>query len=78
MKISEEDKAMFHEQGATLPPEEVDESFEIISEKEKLWRDFLVEAETNYIKSEASRLQNEVMIELAKTEIKKEAKKNAR
>ncbi len=58
--------------------EEVDESFEIISEKEKLWRDFLVEAETNYIKSEASRLQNEVMIELAKTEIKKEAKKNAR
>lgn len=56
--------------------EEVDESFEIISEKEKLWRDFLVEAETNYIKSEASMLQNEAMIVLAKEEIKKEADKN--
>ena len=56
--------------------EEVDESFEIISEKEKLWRDFLVSAETNYIKSEASRLQNEAMIELAKREIKKESDKN--
>ena len=58
--------------------EEKDESFEIISEKEKLWKDFLVEAETNYIKSEASMLQNGAMIELAKEEIKKEAKKNAR
>ena len=56
--------------------EKVDESFEIISEKEKLWKDFLVEAETNYIKSEASMLQNGVMIELAKEEIKKEADKN--
>ena len=56
--------------------EEVDESFEIISENEKLWRDFLVSAETHYIKSEASRLQNEAMIELAKKEIKKEADKN--
>ena len=27
-----------------------DESFEIISEKEKIWRDALVEAETNYLK----------------------------
>ncbi len=57
--------------------EEKDESFEIISEKEKLWKDFLVEAETNYIKSEASMLQNGVMIELAKAEIKKESDKNA-
>ena len=56
--------------------EELDESFEIISEKEKIWKDFLVSAETNYIKSEASMLQNEAMIELAKVEIKKEAKKN--
>ena len=56
--------------------EETDESFEIISEKEKIWKDFLVEAETNYIKSEASMLQNEAMIELAKKEIKKESDKN--
>lgn len=58
------------------PKEELVESFEIISEKEKLWKDFLVEAETNYIKSEASMLQNGAMIELAKEEIKKESKKN--
>ena len=57
---------------------EVDESFEIISEKEKLWKDFLVEAETNQIKSEASMLQNEAMITLAELEIKKESEKNAR
>ena len=56
--------------------EAVDETFEIISEKEKMWKDFLVEAETNYLKSEASVLQNEAMIELAKAEIKKEADKN--
>ena len=62
----------------TEEPEKPDESFEIISEKEKIWRDFLVEAETNYIKSEASMLQNDVMIQLAKAEIKKEADKNAR
>lgn len=59
-----------------MTTEEKDESFEIISEKEKLWRDFLVQAETNYIKSEASMLQNGAMIILAKEEIKKEADKN--
>ena len=74
--LTKEEKANMHELGATLPPEEKDETFEIISEKEKIWKDFLVEAETNYIKSEASMLQNESMIELAKVEIKKEAKKN--
>lgn len=56
--------------------EKVDESFEIISEKEKLWRDALVAADTNYLKSEASMLQNKVMIALATKEIKKEADKN--
>lgn len=56
--------------------EKLDETFEIISEKEKLWRDFLVEAETNYLKSEASVLQNRAMIDLAKAEIKIEADKN--
>ena len=58
--------------------EEKDESFEIISEKEKLWRDFQVEAETNYLKSEASMLQNQQMIDLARIQVEKEAKKNAR
>lgn len=58
--------------------EEVDESFEIISEKEKLWKDYLVACETNYINSEASMIQNKTLIELAKTEIKKESEKNAR
>ena len=58
--------------------EKKDESFEIISEKEKLWRDCLVEAETNHIKSEANMLQNAVIIKLAKEERDKEAEKNAR
>ena len=57
--------------------EEKDESFKIISLKEKMWKDFLIEAESNYLKSEASMLQNEAMIELAEVEIKREAKKNA-
>ena len=61
-----------------MTDKEVDESFEIISEKEKMWRDFLVEAEANYLKSEASVLQNDEMIKLAKVEIKKESEKNAR
>ena len=34
-------------------PDEKDESFEIISEKEKMWREVLVSAETNYLKAEA-------------------------
>ena len=59
-----------------MPEEEVDESFEIISEKEKLWRDYLVTCETNYINAEASMIQNKVLIELAKAEIKKESDKN--
>ena len=59
-----------------MSEDEVDESFEIISEKEKLWKDFLVEAETNYLKAEASVLQNLAMINLAKEEIKKESEKN--
>ena len=71
-------KRKFQKASTTMTDKEVDESFEIISEKEKMWRDFLVEAETNYLKSEASMLQNEAMIELAKKEIKKESKKNAR
>ena len=56
--------------------ETVDESFSIISEKQKLWKDALAAAETNYLKSEASMLQNQVMIDLANKEIKKEADKN--
>ncbi len=58
--------------------EELDETFVIISEKEKMWKDFLVSAETNYLKAEASMLQNKVMIDLAKSEIKIESEKNAK
>ena len=71
-------KRKFQKASTTMTDKEVDESFEIISEKEKMWRDFLVEAETNYLKSEASVLQNDEMIKLAKVEIKKESEKNAR
>ena len=60
-----------------METEKIDESFEIISEKEKLWRDYLVKCETNYINAEASMVQNKTMIELAKKEIKKEADKNS-
>ena len=66
------------QKASTTMTEEKDESFEIISEKEKMWKDFLVESETNYLKSEASVLQNDEMIKLAKVEIKKESEKNAR
>ncbi len=59
-----------------MSEEEVDETFEIISEKEKLWREYLITCETNYINSEASMIQNKILIELAKKEIKKEADKN--
>ena len=61
-----------------MSEEEVDETFEIISEKQKLWQDYLITCETNYINSEASMIQNLALIELAKEEIKKEADKNAR
>ena len=59
-----------------MTKEELDETFEIISEKEKMWKDFLVEAETNYLKSEASMLQNKAMIDLAKEEIEIEKDEN--
>lgn len=55
---------------------EKDESFEIISKKEKLWKDYLITCETNLINAEASVIQNLNLIELAKAEIKKEVKKN--
>lgn len=61
-----------------METEEKDESFEIISEKEKFWRDELVKAETSHINAEAGLLIAERLITLAKAEIAKEAKKNAR
>ena len=60
-----------------MSDEKLDETFEIISEKEKLWKDYLATCETNYINSEASMIQNLTLIELAKKEIKKESEKNA-
>ena len=59
-----------------MTKEELDETFVIISEKEKMWKDFLVEAETNYLRSEASMIQNKAMIALAKCQIEIEAGKN--
>ncbi len=58
--------------------EELDESFEIISEKEKLLRDALVKAETDYLQTEVNIGVCEKLIKFYKEEIKKEAKKNAR
>ena len=58
--------------------EKKDESFEIISEKEKLWRDKLVEAETGFLTAESNLAIFEKIIVLAKDEVAKEAKKNAR
>jgi len=57
--------------------EKKDESFEIISLKEKHWRDQLAEAEVNLFKSEGNVLINKKVIEIATAEIKKEAEKNA-
>ena len=55
-----------------------DESFEIISDKEKMWRDHLADAKTNREKSEANVLINEAIEKVAEAEVKKEAEKNAR
>ena len=60
----------------SMTTEEKDESFEIISEKEKLWRDDLVSAETNFLVSEKNMIVNAEIIKVAKAEIKKEADKN--
>jgi len=56
--------------------EETDESFEIISEKEKYWRDQLVKAETSYITAEGNMAIGKAVMDIAKEEIKKEAEKN--
>lgn len=58
--------------------EEKDESFEIISVKEKYWRDQLIGAESNLFKSEGNIRISKEVIRIAKEEIKKEAEKNAR
>ena len=59
-----------------MSEEEIDENFEIISEKEKLWKDYLITCEKNLLGAEASVIQNRALIELTKKEIKKEADKN--
>ena len=78
--INKKTKKKLFEEGASLPPgetyDDVDESFEIISEKEKYWRDQLLEAETNLFKSEGNVLVNKMLIKIADEEVKKEAKKN--
>jgi len=61
-----------------MSTEEKDESFEIISEKEKLLRDSLVRVETDHIKAEVNVALCLDLITFYKAEIKKEADKNAR
>ena len=58
-------------------PEKKDESFEIISDKEKMWRTDLEEAEKNLMISEKNVLINKEIIFIANAEIRKEADKNA-
>ena len=58
--------------------EEKDETFEIISLKEKYWREQLLETESNLFKSEGNVRINEMLIKIATEEVEKEAKKNAR
>ena len=55
-----------------------DESFEIISEKEKFLRDSLVRVETDHLKSEVNMALCADLIKFYKAEIKIEADKNAR
>ena len=57
---------------------EVDETFEIISKKEKYWREQLLEAESNLFKSEGNVRINQMLIKIASEEVEKEADKNAR
>lgn len=60
-----------------METEEKDESFEIISKKEKHWRIMLEDAEINLFKSEAGIIINKALIDIASEEVEKEAKKNA-
>lgn len=55
-----------------------DESFEIISLKEKYLRDQLAVAEDSLFKSEFNVIINKEIIKIAQKEIKEEADKNAR
>ena len=57
---------------------EKDESFEIISLKEKYLKEQLALAEDSLMKSEFNILVNKEVIRIAEAEIKKEADKNAR
>ena len=57
--------------------EEKDESFEIISLKEKYLREQLAVAEDSLMKSEFNVTVNKDIIEIAEAEIKKESEKNA-
>lgn len=58
--------------------EDKDESFEIISLKEKYWREQLAEAESNLFKSEGNIMISKEVIRIAEEEVEKEAKNNAR
>jgi len=61
-----------------MTTEKKDESFEIISLKEKYLRDQLALAEDSLIKSEFNVSVNEKIVQICEAEIKKESDKNAR
>ena len=61
-----------------MTTEEKDESFEIISLKEKYLKEQLALAEDSLMKSEFNILVNKEVIRIAEAEIKEEADKNAR
>ena len=60
-----------------METKEKDESFEIISNKEKYLRDMLAQAEDSLMKSEFNVLINKQIIRIAEGEVKTEADKNA-
>ena len=61
----------------TEEKEEKDESFEIISLKEKYLREQLAQAEDALMKSEFGVLANKEIVKVAEEEFKKEQEKNA-
>ncbi len=62
----------------TDKPEEKDESFNIISDKEKLLKDSLARVEVDRVKSEVNHALCLNLITFYEAEIKKEQDKNAR
>ena len=76
MEMNEETKNRLHELVTTLPTEELDESFEIISLKEESWKELYKSAERDFTQAETMVVVNKELMRIAKEEIKKESDKN--